>query len=140
MYVNEELPFSGIFPFMQDLGLADYNQKHQILAIEKLEALKDELLAAEIKNVDIECTDGNVAQCIVNFTEEKNIDLIAMGTNGARGVSGFLMGSNSFKVANMIDCPILTVHEKSASTPYKILLPHGMILYLHEQNSPSLLI
>ena len=54
---------------------------------------------------------GSPANEIVIFAEEKNIDLIVMGTHG-RGVVGHaVLGSVAEKVVRTAPCPVLTVRS-----------------------------
>ena len=130
MHINEDLLFSDTFPFLEEESLKDFNEKYESFSLAKLEALKTELLEAGIKNIDIQYAPGNVAQSISQYADENNMDLVAMGTHGVKGMTGFLLGSNAYKVVNSIDCPVLTVHEKSHYAPYlNIVAPLDDSLY-----------
>ena len=65
---------------------------------------------------------------IIEYAEEKEIDLITMGTHGRTAVSHFLLGSVAERVVRSAPCPVLTVGpEHGAETKsmiYKnILVP-----------------
>lgn len=52
-------------------------------------------------------------EAVTRLIDEKDIDLICMGTQGATGAKKVFMGSNTVKVLNKItDCPILVVPDK----------------------------
>jgi nucleotide-binding universal stress UspA family protein len=48
---------------------------------------------------------------IIDFAKEWDIDLIVMGTHGAKGLKDTFVGSNTQRVVRYAKCPILTVKE-----------------------------
>jgi nucleotide-binding universal stress UspA family protein len=48
---------------------------------------------------------------IVQYAQERGIDLIVMGTHGRSGVAHMLMGSVAEKVVRKAPCPVLTVRQ-----------------------------
>ncbi len=56
---------------------------------------------------------------ITDYSKEKNIDLIIMGTHGASGVNEFFIGSNAEKVVRFADCPVLTLRNRVENAQFK---------------------
>ncbi|MDZ7290142.1 MAG: universal stress protein [candidate division KSB1 bacterium] len=54
------------------------------------------------------------AEEIVRFAEEKNDDLIVMGTHGRTGLGHLLLGSVAERVVRSAKCPVLTVRKMHA--------------------------
>lgn len=52
---------------------------------------------------------GNAYLEIVNYSTEKNVDLIVVGTHGRGGLSHMFLGSVAEKVVRKSPCPVLTV-------------------------------
>jgi nucleotide-binding universal stress UspA family protein len=52
---------------------------------------------------------GDPAQRIMEIAEEKNVDLIVMGSRGVSGIKRLFVGSISDKVANQAPCPVMIV-------------------------------
>lgn len=53
---------------------------------------------------------GNLIEVLKEIVHTNDIDLIAMGTQGATGAQGIFIGSSTVKVLKMIkDCPILMI-------------------------------
>ncbi len=52
---------------------------------------------------------GPPARTIVNFAQDKNVDLIVLGSRGLGDVEGYLLGSVSHKVTSLSHCPTLVV-------------------------------
>ena len=52
---------------------------------------------------------GPPARTIVRFAEERDADLIVLGSRGMGDLEGFLLGSVSHKVTSLADCPVLVV-------------------------------
>lgn len=67
------------------------------------------------------------AERIVAYSEDKNIDLVVMGTHGRRGVDRMLFGSVTEEVVRNSPCPALTVRNGAEVVPSKavrrILVP-----------------
>lgn len=72
-------------------------------------------LAAKHPRVKIHqsIVDGLFIPSIENLVTTEGIDLIVMGTKGATGLTEFVIGSNTQKVARRAHCPVLTVHDKT---------------------------
>ncbi|MBD3159220.1 MAG: universal stress protein [Candidatus Lokiarchaeota archaeon] len=64
-------------------------------------------------NLDCEVTDlidhGDPASRIIEIAEEKNADLIIMGSRGLSGLKRLFVGSISDKVTNHAKCPVMLV-------------------------------
>ncbi len=56
--------------------------------------------------------EGRPAETLVNYADEHDIDLIAMGTVGRTGLSRFLLGSTTEKVVRHADPPVLAVEPQ----------------------------
>ena len=50
---------------------------------------------------------GDVVDTILEYTKEEGIDLIIMGTHGARGIEKILLGSVADRVIKRAPCPTL---------------------------------
>jgi len=56
-----------------------------------------------------EVIEGSPADTILSVAEVRGVDLIVMGTRGLGRISGLLLGSQSQKVVNQANCPVLLV-------------------------------
>lgn len=70
-----------------------------------------EPLRGEGLEVDVECLQGIPAEVIVRVAEEREADLVAMGTHGRSGVAHLLLGSTAERVVQHAACPVLTVRR-----------------------------
>lgn len=52
---------------------------------------------------------GPPARTIVRFAEERDADLIVLGSRGLGDIEGYLLGSVSHKVTSLADCPVMVV-------------------------------
>lgn len=52
---------------------------------------------------------GDTTQSILQYVDEKGIDLIVSGSRGLGGLRGLLQGSVSQKLTSHASCPVLTV-------------------------------
>lgn len=67
------------------------------------------------------------AEKIVGYADEKDVDLVVMGTHGRRGVDRMLFGSVTEEVVRKAPCPAFTVRQDAEVTPdqavRRILVP-----------------
>ncbi|MFY9308218.1 MAG: universal stress protein [Bacteroidia bacterium] len=86
-------------------------------------------LAAKIKKehsltVKAFCSRGQVAVEIITAVKENDIDLVIMGTHGAKGFSELFIGSNAHKTVTMCPCPVITVQTHAKKIGFtSIVLP-----------------
>ena len=52
----------------------------------------------------------SISESILKVAENREADLIVMGTRGFGAVKGFLVGSVSRKVIHYAACPVMVVH------------------------------
>lgn len=55
---------------------------------------------------------GDVAPALVQFAEKTDVDLVAMGTHGRRGVKRVFFGSTAEEVLRTAPCPVLTTRTE----------------------------
>lgn len=73
-------------------------------------------------------TRGEPYQEIVDYANDRGVDLIVMPTHGRRGLGRFLLGSVTERVVRQADVPVLTLHPYAADSrvehPYRnVLVP-----------------
>jgi nucleotide-binding universal stress UspA family protein len=61
-------------------------------------------------------TDGRPSDRILGYADERNIDLVVMGTHGRTGVGRVLLGSVAERVARHSDVPVLLVRSPGLRT------------------------
>jgi nucleotide-binding universal stress UspA family protein len=62
---------------------------------------------------------GNPFHGMRTIITEHKVDLVVMGTSGRSKTESMLIGSNTERVVRHAKCPVLTVHEKPASSNFK---------------------
>ena len=63
-----------------------------------------------------EIREGVAADSIANYANEKNIDMIVMGTKGASGLEEVLLGSITVSVIEKTDIPVFVIPDESKFT------------------------
>jgi len=58
---------------------------------------------------------NGVARSIAQFAEEKEADLIVVGTHGRKGLSRMLMGSTAETLLRQAPCKVLVVKQATAA-------------------------
>lgn len=56
---------------------------------------------------------GRVVTEIVETAKDKKIDLIVMGTHGAKGFEEFFIGSNAHRTVTVAPCPVITIQTQA---------------------------
>lgn len=77
---------------------------------------------------------GYLLQSIRKHVEEKEIELIVMGTKGASKIKEFFMGSNTGDVITKVECDILVVPDKATYLGFnQVVFPTDFALpYSHD--------
>ncbi|KAB1189006.1 MULTISPECIES: universal stress protein [Haloferax] len=68
-----------------------------------------ELAAARDVPVETEIRVGLPAETIVDYSDERNADLVVMGTHGTSGLERYLIGSVAERVVRLSDAPVMCV-------------------------------
>lgn len=84
------------------------------IAEDELSTLETKALLLS-KNIHVKCmvSYGLAVDTIISTAQEKQINLIVMGTKGAEGLKEVLIGSNAATVIEKASCPVLVVPEKA---------------------------
>ncbi|MGE3179965.1 MAG: universal stress protein [Vicinamibacterales bacterium] len=102
------------FPLGIDADLQDAERERmlRILAPFDRQIVRPELVVST----------GAAAQEIVRCAEEREVDLIVMGTHGRSGVRHMLLGSVAEKVIRTAPCPVLVVRGSAAAVGVEVQL------------------
>ena len=94
----------------QDLPILELLSNEASKELEQiLEGLQDAGISSEFL-----VSRGYPEQVIVELAQEKDVDLIVMGTRGRTGLAHVALGSIAERVVRGAPCPILTVKEYDA--------------------------
>ena len=113
--VDVNMPASVFLQVTQEL---ESNSKEQLENI--CSELKNKL-AAEAKCSYIIAQDFDPVK-VVNAASENSADLIIMGTHGTSGIAEFIMGTNTARVVERADCPVLAIPENTTYKPIQKIL------------------
>lgn len=83
-------------------------------SLAQLHELVPTLPAAQVERYVV---DGNPAEEIVRFAEDRHCSVIVMGTHGRTGLRRLLLGSIAELVVRRAPCPVLTVKPHPAEVP-----------------------
>ncbi len=81
----------------------------------RLHQIADQLSTAGITGVTYDIQVGNIVGTIIDQVEAHVYDLVVMGTKGASGLDGLLVGSNTEKIVRFSPVPVLSVKEVTDS-------------------------
>jgi nucleotide-binding universal stress UspA family protein len=71
------------------------------------------------RRVEVHLLSGYASTEIIRITEERDIDLIVMGSHGLTGLAHVLFGSTADRVVRRAPCSVLTVRMKKKAAPAK---------------------
>jgi len=107
-----EMPPGYVTDWYGYLALVDTNAIRDARLNEFQQYFKDKFAGLPVHRVMVE---GDAAQCIVNYAQEKGADLVMMPTHGYGVFRSLLLGSVTAKVLHDAACPVWTgVHVEEA--------------------------
>lgn len=102
---------SGVFGMVSQSYLSDYKKDAEKWFKEIINHLKNEETFEIDKKIktDIITTPFSIAASILNYAEERNVDLIIIGTRGNSGLKKMLLGSVASDIVVYSYCPVLII-------------------------------
>ena len=96
---------------MSRVSVSQLGNEFKKIALDAKNDMKSLVKELEADNIDCEylLRDGKPHEIIVKISEEKNADLIVMGTNGKDSLSDLLIGTTTQKVVEKSICPVLVM-------------------------------
>lgn len=88
------------------------NKKKEINA--KLLLERDKIKNAETINIEFLAIEGFAEDVILDFTNNKTIDFIIMGTNGAGKHTSGMFGSTTTHIIEKANCPVIAIPETAS--------------------------
>lgn len=102
------------FPLGLDASLVDAERERLLRIIPS---------AAQVQlRSELVMTSGSPAAEIVRCAQEREVDLIVMGTHGRGGVSHLLLGSVAESVIRTAPCPVLVIRRSVAAEAGEVLV------------------
>jgi nucleotide-binding universal stress UspA family protein len=102
---------SGVFGMVSQSYLNDYKKEAEKWFKEIINNVKnEETFENEPKiKTDIITTPFSIAASILNYAEERDVDLILIGTRGNSGLKKMLLGSVASDIVTYSYCPVLII-------------------------------
>jgi nucleotide-binding universal stress UspA family protein len=105
------------------LRIENHDQINKIVA-QKLDELADDVNKNYGIRPKVMSSEGKIAREIMQIAKDENVDLIVMGTHGAKGFEEIMIGSNAHKVVSLAPCPVITVQTDAQKLGFtNIVLP-----------------
>ncbi len=96
-----------------DDGMASMYDALQSIGEEAIEAVRTRALEAEVRSVEASLLSGGTHRSILDYTKQRDIDAIVMGTHGRRGLQDRWLGSVTERVVRGSRVPVITVKPES---------------------------
>ena len=112
---KHQAELTALYVVPSDIRYGQGNLKGVVMtAMERGQKYVDELKqnASETKisiRTDVVMSTNSVVKSIVEYAEEKKMDLIVIGSRGISGLKRMLLGSTASGVVTYADCPVLVV-------------------------------
>lgn len=97
-----------------DEEVQQYQQTHR----QKLDEVINSVKIAP--KVSVHHVQGKPDIAIPDFTEEKEIDILVMGTVARTGIPGFIIGNTAENIAQQLQCSLLALKPKGFVSPVKV--------------------
>jgi nucleotide-binding universal stress UspA family protein len=123
MVLHEDDPHNPVHHFP---NVAEIASRLQEKAADEMTADIEARDAATLNVKKIQLRGIATAPTILDYSKDKDIDLIIMGTHGRRGLRYLLLGSVTDEVVRMAPCPVMTVRQRDSRAVddiKKILVP-----------------
>jgi nucleotide-binding universal stress UspA family protein len=100
---------SGVFGMVLQSYFNDYKKEAEKWFKEIINQIGNEENSETDKKIktDVITTPFSIAASILNYAEERNVDLIIIGTRGKSGIKKMLLGSVASDVVTYSYCPVL---------------------------------
>jgi nucleotide-binding universal stress UspA family protein len=90
--------------------LNEYKKETEKWFKEIINNMKDRQILTDKKiKTDVITTPFSIAASILNYAEERNADLIVIGTKGKSGLKKMLLGSVASDIVTYSYCPVLVI-------------------------------
>jgi nucleotide-binding universal stress UspA family protein len=103
---------SGVFGMVSHSYLDSYKKEAEKWFNEIIKYLKEHKEPYEIDKkikTDVITTPFSIAASVLNYAEEKDVDLIVIGTRGNSGLKKMLLGSVASDIVVYSYCPVLVI-------------------------------
>jgi len=124
LHIVESYSFTSAISNAFSKSQTEYETKIETSANVRLKEIADKIHQTSGMKVYHATETGKIYKRIISIAEEKNIDIIVMGTHGTSGFQEFLAGSNAFRVVMGAPCPVISVQTHAKKIGFKdIVLP-----------------
>jgi nucleotide-binding universal stress UspA family protein len=117
-----DFPFNvdGTVLFLND----DDGDKLEAITTKKINDLSDKIAITNGIHVIPLLKKGRVVSAVADVVDEFLIDIIVMGTHGAKGFEEYFIGSNAHKTVSITSCPVITIQTHAQKIGFEnIVLP-----------------
>lgn len=124
LHVIESYSFSSAISNAFTKSQTEYESKIETSANVRLKEMAEKLHHDSGMLVVFSAENGKIYRKIIQTADQKDIDIIVMGTHGGSGFQEYLMGSNTYRVVMGAPCPVISVQTHSKKIGFKdIVLP-----------------
>lgn len=114
-------------PTLKLPSLDELQKQLKSIAAQQMASLATHKEIKKAKIVEAELPGFSIAPTVLGYAKENDVDLIAMGTHGRRGLGHLFLGSVAEEVVRLAPCPVLTIRESKEPKPVgdvkRILVP-----------------
>jgi len=92
-----------------DVPEGDVPEELRDVAERAIDDVVDQAEAADVGTIEARIALGTPHRAILDYIDERDIDIVVMGTHGRTGLDQRLLGSVTERVVRMADVPVLSV-------------------------------
>ena len=110
--------------FVADPEIQSYESDLKKISYQSLDKISEKIKEKNVVKTNIISSSGRTHKEIIRVSKKIKADLIVMGTHGVSGFREFVMGSNTFRIVQDAECPVISVQRKNKAAVFKnILVP-----------------
>ncbi|GHA36704.1 universal stress protein [Photobacterium aphoticum] len=100
----------------QDIDIALLSKKMRQERTERMEALLQPHATSTV-NKQVCLLEGEARDCLPQYINDHDVDLVILGSLSRTGIAGFLMGNTAESILNQIHCSVITLKPESFHSP-----------------------
>ena len=96
---------------MARVSIQELKEKFKSISLDAKTEIKKiiKTLHAEDINIEVKLREGKASKEIINTSNELDVDMIIMGTNGRDSIKDIILGSTAENVIKVSKCPVLII-------------------------------
>lgn len=98
--------------FASEIGTPSVYEEFEQIGQDAVDDVIDRAEAAGVSSIEAAVVSGRPSSAILDYADDREVDLAVLGTHGRSGLDRYLIGSVAERVVRFADIPVTTVNER----------------------------